>query len=383
MARSLNASRPGLPGRILVTSDSFGDVWEYSRELCAGLSRKGFQISLAVVGPPLSEETRRRISAIPKLQLLESPYATQSKSGIWSDLGGAADWLLGLERSIRPDVIHANSLLHAAIPWTAPVVVVAHRCMMAWWQAVGDQDRPRNWEIHRKRVVDGLRNATLIVAPTSAGLSDLSEQYGSFLAGRVIPYGHDYRAPAEEKKQYIITAAHFWDDGNNLEILELIAPYLSWPMFMAGHKVDTNGTPVPPRNMCALGPLDEAQLDSWLAKSSIYAMPARYLTCSMSVLRAAAAGCALVLASIPSLRETWDGAAVFVPPGDREAVRMALEKLLSDSGRRREFQQRARERAASLTGSAMVDAYARVYHDAIRSGATAQRALLSESLIGA
>jgi len=305
------------------------------------------------------------------------------KSGIWSDLGNAADWLLKLERSISPDVIHANALLHGAIPWTAPVVVVAHRCMMAWWLAVGEQDRPGNCEIYRKRVAEGLRNASVVVAPTSAALSDLFEQYGSFLGGRVIPYGQDYRAASDEKKQYIITAAHFWDDGNNLGVMELSAPYLSWPMFMAGQRVDASGTPFPPRNMCALGPLNDTQLDSWLARSSIYAMPARYVTCSMSILRAAVAGCARVLGSVPSLRETWDGAAVFVPPGDRQAVRIALDRLVSEAGRRREFQERARERAASLTRSVMAEAYAKAYQDAIRAGATAQRALLSESLIGA
>jgi hypothetical protein len=47
----------------------------------------------------------------------------------------------------------------------------------------------------------------------------------------------------------------------------------------------------------------------------------------------------------------------------------------------REMQACARERAASLTVSAVVSAYVAAYRDAI--GAAAQRDVLSESLVGA
>jgi len=253
--------------------------------------------------------------------------------------------------------------------------------MIGWWLAVGGETSPRNWGIYRNRVARGLRKASLIVAPTEVAASQLREQYGASLTVRVVPYGHDYQAADEPKKEYIITAADFWDEANNLEILELAAPYLSWPLFMAGCRVDAAGNQRPPRNICALGQLADAELDAWLARSSIYAMPARYVTCPMSIFRAAVAGCALVLGAIPALRETWEGAAVFVPPGDRAAVRTALERLVNDPIRRREMQGRALERAGSLTSSRMVSAYVAAYREV--AGAAARRDVLSESLVGA
>ena len=59
---------------------------------------------------------------------------------------------------------------------------------------------------------------------------------------------------------------------------------------------------------------------------SIYALPARYEPFGLSVLEAALSGCALVLGDIPSLREIWDGAALFVDPDDaRRAAKHAAD----------------------------------------------------------
>ena len=38
------------------------------------------------------------------------------------------------------------------------------------------------------------------------------------------------------------------------------------------------------------------------------------------------ARCALVLGDIPTLRELWDGAALFVPPDDPDAARLGAER---------------------------------------------------------
>ena len=54
------------------------------------------------------------------------------------------------------------------------------------------------------------------------------------------------------------------------------------------------------------------------------------------VLEAALAGCALVLGDMPSLREIWEGAALFVDPGDDAAIGSALRRAVR------------RRRAASL-----------------------------------
>ena len=79
-------------------------------------------------------------------------------------------------------------------------------------------------------------------------------------------------------------------------------------------------------NLRHLGRLAPADLASWLGRAAIYALPARYEPFGLSILEAALAGCALVLGDIDSLRELWDGCALFVPPEDDDALAEALNR---------------------------------------------------------
>ncbi len=94
------------------------------------------------------------------------------------------------------------------------------------------------------------------------------------------------------------------------------------------------------RRICAAG---------W-RRASIYAMPARYEPFGLSILEAGLSGCALVLGDIPSLREHWDGAAAFVAPDDREALRSAIEGLIDSPARRAELGRRARDARPGVHG---------------------------------
>src|SRR4029450_13564872 len=89
--------------------------------------------------------------------------------------------------------------------------------------------------------------------------------------------------------------------------------------------------------------------------------PARYEPFGLTVLEAGLAGCALVLGDIPSLREVWDGAALFVPPNQPDALAEVLEHLIQDVWWRERMAQRARARALRYTSALMAHAYVRLY----------------------
>src|SRR5262249_58528859 len=77
-----------------------------------------------------------------------------------------------------------------------------------------------------------------------------------------------------------------------------------------------------------LGVLSEAEMAPLYAGASIYAAPARYEPFGLTILEAALSGCALVLGDIPSLRELWEDAAVFVPRDDDAALETCLRDLI-------------------------------------------------------
>ncbi len=81
------------------------------------------------------------------------------------------------------------------------------------------------------------------------------------------------------------------------------------------------------------------------------------------MLEAALSGCALVLGDIDSLREIWDGAAVFVPPNDTSALAEAIERLAHSERARAGLGDCARRRGLTLTPIRMAGAYASLYRE--------------------
>jgi glycosyltransferase involved in cell wall biosynthesis len=81
----------------------------------------------------------------------------------------------------------------------------------------------------------------------------------------------------------------------------------------------------------------------------------------MTVLDAAAAGCALVLSDIPAFRELWEEVAVFVDPRDESGFTRAIAALVADDFERAVLGRAARERASRYTPDAMAAQMASIY----------------------
>ena len=97
------------------------------------------------------------------------------------------------------------------------------------------------------------------------------------------------------------------------------------------------------------------------ASAAVFVSPALYEPFGLAVLEAAHAGCALVLSDIPTFRELWDCAAVFVDPHDATRIAELLGCLLRAPARCARLGDLARQRAASLTIEGMTAATWRIH----------------------
>ena len=173
-----------------------------------------------------------------------------------------------------------------------------------------------------------------MVAPTGAVLDDLRREYGLLLRNAaIIANGVDIGAfSPRPKRPRIMASGRVWDEAKNLLVLGDIAALLAWPVEIAGETVHPEHGAADLRRARSLGVLDAAEMRQWLARGAIFAAPARYEPFGLGVLAAAAAGCVLVLGDIASLRETWDGAAIFLPAEDAGRWRATLAQLIEDRG---------------------------------------------------
>jgi glycogen(starch) synthase len=365
------------PGRVLMTADTVGGVFTYAVELCRGLEAHGVHVVLATMGARLTRAQRATIAALANVELCQSDYRLEWMTEPWQDVDAAGDWLMELEAVHAPDVVHLNGYAHGALPWRSPVLMVAHSCVLSWWQAVKREDAPPEWSTYGRRVAAGLHRADLVVAPSRAMLDAVGRLYGYPARTRVIYNGRashalrDGRAPhglrLVPKEPLVLSAGRLWDEAKNLAALHACHALLPWPVYVAGpvYPPDSASGDGPARasweGIHLLGVLTPEDMAAWLACAAIYALPARYEPFGLSVLEAALSGCALALGDIDSLREIWGDAAVFVPPDDPVCLAHAISGLARDHDRRTRLAGRAAERALRYTAERMTQEYLDVY----------------------
>jgi glycogen(starch) synthase len=349
-----------------MTTDTIGGVWTYTLELAAALGREGIEVILATMGRAPTDQQRFEAAEVPCVRLREGHFKLEWMDEPWEDLEEAGEWLLGLEHTFCPDVVHLNGYVHAVLPWKAPVVVVAHSCVLSWWKAVKGESAPPLWDWYREGVRAGLIAADLVVAPSCSMASTLAQFYGDLPRVRVIPNGRNPALFASAvKRPFIFSAGRLWDEAKNVALLSRVANVLSWPVYVAGEARQPNASGVTAGGLHPLGKLTSPALAEWLSYASIFALPAKYEPFGLAVLEAALSGCALVLGDIPTLRENWEGAARFVQPDDFEAFRSILTELISDCSARANLSACSQARALGFTHDRMASAYLKAYSEVV------------------
>jgi len=347
--------------RVLMTADTIGGVWSHAIELADALQREGIDTVLAALGQWPSASQRRDAERVPGLVLLARAYRLPWMDDPWAEVALAGAWLLDLAAEFSVDLVHLSEPAFASLPWQRPVVAVGHSCVLSWYQAVRGEPAPEDWEPYRSAMTAGLDAADEVVAPSAAMLNALRCHYG-VRGGTVVHNGRDagcYKPAVKEP--FVLTAGRLWDAAKNVALLGAVAPQLCWPVYAAGDTRSPSGAVADGGAVHLLGSLGPDGLAEAMGRAAIYALPARYEPFGQTVLEAGLSGCALVLGDIPSLRELWDGAAVFVPPDQPALLRSALTGLISDPGRREALGIAARQRGLEYSPTRMARGYLEIY----------------------
>jgi len=366
--------------KILISTDTVGGVLTYSADLAAALEAAGDEVVVATMGPRLRRAQREALPA----RVHESDFRLEWMEGPWDDVAAAGEWLLHLEEDEQPDVVHLCSYAHAALPFHPPKVLVAHSDALSWWRAVHGTEAPPSWNRYREEIAAGLEAADGVVAPTAATLAEL--QYDHPLSPERAQVIHNGSAPSPPNRgaspdlhqilhdverefdavpagePFVLGSGRFWDGAKNLAALDAAAEGLAWPVVVAGDLGGGGfGEQALPRHARATGALESCALAALRREAPIYAAPAVYEPFGLGILEAARDGCVLVLGDIPSLRELWEEAAIFVDPRDSSALHEVLACLIEAPRVREGLADRARERAASYSIERTAVAYRQLY----------------------
>jgi glycosyltransferase involved in cell wall biosynthesis len=361
--------------KILISTDTVGGVLTYSAELAAALEAGGDEVVVATMGPRLRRAQREALPA----RVHESGFRLEWMEDPWDDVAAAGEWLLQLEEEEQPDVVHLCSYAHGALPFQAPKVLVAHSDVLSWWRAVHGTEAPAEWNRYREEMSAGLEAADAVATPTAAILAELERDHPlTPERTQVIHNGSSTpphpRASSSELHQldhllgdqvdavrdggpFVLGSGRFWDAAKNLAALDAAAERLAWPVVVAGDL----GEEAAPRHARATGVLDREALGALRQQAAIYAAPAVYEPFGLGILEAVRDSCALVLGDIPSLRELWEDAAIFVDPHDPEALQEVLACLIEAPRVREDLAESAQERAAAYTIERTAATYRALY----------------------
>ncbi len=356
--------------RVLLTTDTVGGVWTYTRELTEALLHHGCSVALASFGrAPSPEQTHWTDCTTARFgeQFHFFPYALPLE---WMDENERVftDGAIALQDIIdrfAPDLLHTNQFCFGALDVPLPRLVAAHSDVLSWGEACRPLGLERSPWLDRycDLVQRGLAGASAVVAPTRTMLRALARSFTLPSRQLIIANGRSLPPPLDippRRRMQAVTAGRLWDEAKNIGLLtEVHSPM---PLVVAGEQSFSATQRAPASaNLHFVGALTETQLLTLFWASSVYIAPSIYEPFGLAPLEAALCGCAILANDIPSLREVWSDAALFF--SNAAALDLQLHSLAEDPLALCEAQRRAHDRAAKLSRTVMAEQYLSLYRD--------------------
>ena len=359
--------------RVLLTTDTIGGVWTFTKDLSTELLAQGHAVALISFGrkPTASQAAwaasvsslyprhfLSRHSVVPLEWMQRNEFAYE----------GALPHILRLAERFRPDVIHTSQFCFGSLPLPTPTLITAHSDVLSWAATCGGcSPGPSPWlDRYVNLVQQGLDAAGMVVAPTRWMLDALQNGFSVDAPTDVIFNGRNLPAPRaiRPRHHHAVSAGRLWDKAKNLSMLTT----LSTPIFVAGDQIH-EGDRTPPTRLHLLGRLEEPDLLDLFRSSSIYIVPSLYEPFGLAPLEAAQCGCAVLANDIASLREVWGDAATYFRSAGQ--LSRALSHLLSSKNDLKIAQNRAQAHAQTLTATRMTNHYLQLYRTLLKKPAPA------------
>lgn len=362
---------------VLVTADTVGGVWTYTRELVTGLARRRVRVTLVSFGEIPAPAQTTWMDGLRGLDYRPTAFRLEWMQDAEADIAASSEYLASVVAEVKPDILHLGQYCYGNLPVDTPRVLVAHSDVTSWWVAVhGDEPRETAW-IHwyRETVEKGVSSATAVVAPSRWMLEQICRYYTHPQRGEVIPNGRNPGLfnPHGTKDDLVASVGRLWDAAKQVNLLSQYDHKV--PICIAGpekapDEVHRDARPVFPqrRRVHFEGILSEGQMSQLFSRASMYAATSRYEPFGLAPLEAAFSRCAIIANDIPTFREIWGESALYFRRDDALDLAGKIEKLNNDRELRLTYANLAYNRARQrYTAERMVDGYLDLYESILRT----------------
>jgi len=364
---------------VLVTADTVGGVWSYTRELVTGLVRRGLRVTLVSLGEIPAPSQTQWMEGLRGFDFRATAFRLEWMQEAEQDLAASSEFLASVVRETRPDVLHFSQYCYGDLAVDTPRLVVAHSDVVSWWAAVhGEEPRPTRWlRWYRETVARGLARANLVVAPSRWMLDAVSAYYTRPNRGAVVYNGRNPGLfnPHATKDDLVLCVGRLWDPAKQVTLLSHCDHKV--PISIAGSgkhpdEVLREARPALParRGMQFHGQQSETQLAHLYSRASMYAATSRYEPFGLAPLEAALSRCAIVANDIPTFHEIWGETACYFRYNDADHLAHTIQRLHADRELRLTYANLAYHRARQrYTAERMIDDYMNLYESLVPAGA--------------
>jgi glycosyltransferase involved in cell wall biosynthesis len=370
--------------RILMTTDTIGGVWTFTRELVSQLLPGGHSVALVSFGRHPSPEQLAWASQMEADYFGTFSYTPSSAPLEWMDdnefaYEEGASVLHQIAQDFDPDIFHSNQFCFGSMPLDVPTIVTAHSDVLSWAEACRPFGLERSSWLARYNtlVQDGLDVSDFVITPTHWMLSALQHNFNVECRTRVIHNGRTLTAASRKLTRELraISVGRLWDEAKGLHSLLQIHPAM--PVAIAGEdKFEAAAAPAP-SGVQSLGHLPEIDLLDAFRSSSIYIATSIYEPFGLAPLEAALCGCAVVARDLPSFREIWGDAALYF--SDNSTLEHLLAYLAETPALLRSCQLASQHRAFQFPAQAMAQQYMYCYQDLLHTARFSPHARAEES----
>lgn len=360
--------------RVLLTTDTVGGVWTFTKELAMGLLQRGHAVALVSFGAVASKSQASWCTETAQLADRAFQYEGTAVPLEWMQENHAAytggeSLLLQVADEFGAEVLHTSQFCFGRLPVAIPRIVTAHSDVLSWARACKPAGlEPSPWlDRYHALVQEGLSAADALVAPTHWMLAALRESFDVSAPEHVIHNGRDIHPPvAPPRKLQAVSVGRLWDEAKNLQLLTRIDSPM--PLIVAGPTRCNEAEASHNTGLTTLGPLPESDLLRLFSESSVYVAPSLYEPFGLAPLEAALCGCAVVAMDLPSFREVWADAAIYF--SNEPELSSVLQMLHDSPSILAEAQAKARQRARQFNRGKMTEAYLALYRRLLGSQAS-------------
>lgn len=351
--------------RVLITTDTIGGVWTFTRELAVGLLERGNDVLLVSFGRMPSAAQEKQCELLARQFDRHFRYVPTDIPLEWMERNehafeAGARVLEHEAAQFAPDVVQSNQFCYGALDVSAPRVVTAHSDVLSWTKACRKQPLEESAWLRRyvEQVQAGLSNADAVVAPTRWMMNAVADSFTLPERRAVIANGRSITAKFDHARELrAVTAGRLWDEAKGIQMLARVTSPM--PILIAGESMlESAQARTGVGSAEFIGQLAEAEMIDLLRRSAIYLCLSVYEPFGLAALEAARCGCAVVARDIPSLREVWQDAALYFEDATKLSdllVRLERDPSFLGQARRSSF-----ERAQCFSRERMVDGYCKL-----------------------